>query len=355
MKDIVLIADDIKTNRDTLKKILGDTYDIIEAQSREQTIEAIRNNCKSIAVILFDIAMPGLSGLELLEIMHSEGWINSIPVLVISSRTDGEYLRKCFEAGVTDYIPKPFDTLIIRQRVKTVIGLFKNNKGLEDIIDEQTKELKIKNKRLNETNEKIIEFLGNVVEARNLESGIHVGHVKKFTRIIAEDVKNNYPEYDLTDEKIDTIVSASALHDIGKIMIPDSILLKPSKLTEYEYELMKTHTTKGSELLEGVRDIWGNDYADVCREIVLYHHERIDGKGYPKGLKGDEIPISAQIVSLADVYDALVAGRVYKKSISAEKAHDMIISGECGAFSEKMKECLERNKEEMRNMIEQEA
>ncbi len=265
-----------------------------------------------------------------------------MPVLVISAEAKGEVEQRCLDLGVSDFIRKPFNAML-RKRVKNIVDLFLYRNQLEEKVEEQTITLKKQNKqlqeqaeRLKESNTKIIDILGTVVESRNLESGEHIKRVKGFTRILAEQMQKDYPEYGLTDEKIEIIVSASSLHDIGKIAIPDSILLKPGRLTEEEFACMKTHTIRGDEVLDSIQGVWDEDYDKVSHEICRYHHERYDGRGYPDGLKGEEIPISAQLVGVADVYDALVSERVYKSAFSPDEAFEMIQGGKCGNFSPKI-------------------
>ena len=354
MKDVILISDSNKKDREELKAILKDEYEIIEAEDCTKTIEMLENRLDVISAAILGFPHQKIKCVSFLDFFEKNNFTSKIPVLVICSREDSDILYSCFDSGIPDFIAKPFEKIIIHQRLRTVISLYRNMKKAENVINEQTEELQRKNKILNETNEKIIELLGNVIEARNLESGAHIRRVKDFTRIIATDVKENYPQYGLTQQLINDIVSASALHDIGKILIPDSILLKPAKLTPEEYEIMKTHTTKGSELLEGAREIWGDEYADMCKNIALYHHERYDGNGYPCGLKGDEIPISAQIVSIADVYDALVTHRVYKDPYEPEVAYEMIVRDECGKFSDLITESFKRQKNNLERLLGEE-
>ena len=222
----------------------------------------------------------------------------------------------------------------------------KEAERLEKIVSERTELLQEKNRQLSRMNEDIIEFMGNIVEARDLESGEHIKRVKGFAYLLATQVMRDCPQYKLTPEKIRRIASASVLHDVGKIMIPDSILLKPGKLTKEEYEIMKTHCVRGCELLDSVPSDWGTEYLRVSREIVRWHHEKNDGKGYPDGLTGDEIPISAQIVSVADCYDALINKRCYKEAYDYDTAHAMISNGECGTFSPDLMKCFAKCKDD---------
>ena len=240
---------------------------------------------------------------------------------------------------MADFVHRPFDNRLVRKRVRNVVSLYQYQEELEQKVEKQTSVLRKQFRLLQQqaeslrrSKEKVIDILGTVVEYRNLESGEHIKRVKGYTRILAERLQQDYPEYELTQERIEVIVAASALHDVGKIAIPDSILLKPGKLTQEEFEYMKSHTTKGCEILNSIEDAWDEEYKKVSYVICRHHHERYDGKGYPDGLKGEDIPITAQIVSIADVYDALVNERVYKSAFSKEKAFQMIVTGECGVF-----------------------
>lgn len=347
MRDRVLIVDDAEMNREMLDDILGEDYSIMKAEDGRTALGLLNNFHDEIAVVLLDLIMPEMNGFEVMDVMKEKGWIEKIPILIISGETAVETERKCFEYGVADFIRKPFDNVLVRRRVTNVVKLFQYQNGLEEKVKKQTKMLrkqyemlKLQAERLKRNNERIIDVFGTVVEYRNLESGEHIKRVKGFTEILARELMKEYPEYGLTEEEIRIITVASSLHDVGKIAIPDNILLKPGKLTEREFEYMKSHTTRGSELLDNFKDSWNEQFQKISYEICRHHHERYDGKGYPDGLAGEEIPISAQIVSIADVYDALVSERVYKKAFSKEEAFYMIINGECGVFSPKLLECL---------------
>lgn len=242
--------------------------------------------------------------------------------------------------GVTDFIHRPFNDRLVKKRVDNVCSLFNIHNELEETVRIQTQSLLETNKLLAQSKENVIDILGTMVEYRNFESGEHVKRVKKYTKILADKVMERYIEYQLDKHKVEMIVSASALHDIGKIAISDAILLKPGKLTVEEFEIMKTHTIKGTEILNNIHDVWDAEYEKIVKEICHYHHERYDGNGYPDRLMGDMIPISAQIVAIADVYDSLTHERIYKKAIDKQTAFDMIMNDECGVFSAKIKDCL---------------
>lgn len=223
---------------------------------------------------------------------------------------------------------------------------------LEDAVSQRTAELNIRNAELSSMSDQIIELLGYVVEARDLESGEHVHRVKDLTRILAEELMNSFPEYAMTKDKLNTIVSASAMHDLGKILIPDEILLKPGKLTKEEFEVMKTHSIKGCEILDNAPKSWNREYTKYCYQICRWHHEKYDGSGYPDGLRGEAIPVAAQLVSIADCYDALISVRRYKPPYTPDEAYNMILNGECGVFSDKMLTCLKNCKEKFEKIAE---
>lgn len=343
----VLIVDDVGVNRKILQKILKDEYPLLTAQNGVQAMELMEEQHEEIGAVLLDLLMPEMDGLSVLKAMNEKKWLEDIPVLVISGEASVDVERECLEIGATDFIHKPFDSVLVRKRLRNNMRLFQYQRELEQTVEQQTQELQeqfellqYQANKLHSSNMNIIEILGTVVEYRNFESGEHIKRVKGYTRILAQELQRLYPEYELTDEKIDVIVSASALHDIGKIAISDSILMKPGRLTDEEFLCMKTHTTRGCDILNNIRNVWDEEYGKVSYEICRYHHERFDGKGYPDGLKGEEIPIAAQIVSVADVYDALVNERVYKAAYTKEQAYKMIMNGECGMFSKKLLECF---------------
>ncbi len=347
MKNRILIIDDAEFNRDLLRTIMEDDYDIEEAEDGQMAVSILQEKWSHIDAVLLDLQMPIMDGYEVIDYMKQNNWINKIPILIITGERSPEIENRCFQLGVSDFILKPFDAAMVKNRVKNMVDLFSYKNNLEAKVEAQTatlksqyQMLKLQSAKLHETNDRIVEILGTVVEYRNLESGEHIKRVKGFTKILAEQMMKSYPEYGLTESSIQTIEAASALHDVGKIAIPDKILLKPGRLTDEEFEYMKSHTTRGFDMLKTLEEIWDDDYRKICYEICRHHHERYDGKGYPDGLKGEEIPVSAQIVSVADVYDALVSERVYKNAFSKEEAYHMIINGECGVFSPKLMECF---------------
>ena len=343
-KQTILIAEDNELNREMLRAILESDYEIKEVTDGEEAIECIHND-RNIALVLLDLYMPKVDGFGVLREIKRLGLEKFLPVIMISGENAVEAELNAFDLGANDFIHKPYESTIILRRVRNSLELFQSRKMLAKKVLEQTEDIRRQNellvaqaKKLKETNSKIIDVLGTAVEFRHMESFEHVMRVKAFTRCIATQVMNDYPEYGLTENDVDVIASASPLHDLGKIAISDTILLKPGKLTKEEFEIMKTHTTKGCELLAKVdaEDIWDKDFGKVVYDICRSHHEKYDGKGYPDGLKGEEIPLSAQIVSVADVFDALICKRVYKDAYPLDVAEKMIIDGECGAFSPKI-------------------
>lgn len=347
MRNKILIVDDSFINRELLTEMLEDEYEVITCENGLQALELMEENYNELAIILLDLVMPVLDGVGFLKALQNKPIMKDIPILVISGETNVETEIKCFDYGVFDFIKKPFDNRLVKKRIKNAVDLYMYKNNLEErvaeqtsVISEQYNLLKHQADQLAKSNVSIIEILGTIVEYRNLESGEHIQRVKSYTRILGEQLMEDYPEYNLTSKQLNVIVSASALHDVGKIAIPDSILLKPGRLTKEEFEYMKEHTTKGCEIINNIRGVWSEEYAKASYEICRHHHERYDGRGYPDGLLGENIPISAQLVAVADVYDALVNERVYKSAFSADKAFNMIINGERGTFSPKLMDCF---------------
>lgn len=351
MKNTLLIVDDILVNRQLLKKIFSDKYNIAEAGNGKEAVEVLREQNSDIIMVLLDVIMPGVDGFAVLDYMEKENMIGKIPVVLITGDGNKEIHYRAYDKGASDVIIKPFDSKIVRKRVDNIIDLYYHKNDLEMLLDEKIQEIKVQNNELKKMNERIIDALATIVEFRNLESGLHIQRVREFTRIILEALAELYPEYEMTAEKINLIEKASMLHDVGKIAIPDSILLKPAKLTQEEFEIMKWHTTKGGDIVDHVYDIGDEQFMECCRVIAQSHHERYDGKGYPDQMKGEEIPIAAQVVSLTDAYDALISERVYKQAYSYEKAYQMIMGGECGAYNPKILKCFEHS----RHLMEQRA
>lgn len=332
-KQDILIVDDSEMNRAILAEMLGRDYIIHEAENGEEALQILRQYGTAISLVLLDIPMPVMDGFGVLQHMAEEYWIKDIPVIMISSDDSAETVKKAYEMGVSDYISRPFDAQVVYRRVYNTIKLYARQHRLITMLSEQVRE-KDKN------NSMMVSILSQIVEFRNGESGSHVVHIKQLTKMLLEQLQRKDTAYTVTSSDLLLIPLAAALHDIGKIGIDEKILNKPGKLTREEFEIMKTHTVIGADMLESLTLYQEDPLVRIARDICRWHHERFDGKGYPDGLKKDDIPLSAQVVSLADVYDALVSERVYKKAFSHEKAIQMILNGECGTFNPVLLECL---------------
>lgn len=352
MKKTAIIADDVELNRDILSEMLSESFNIIETADGVETLKAIDEHLEDIAVLLLDLIMPELDGYGVIDQLHRRGLYDRFPILVITADATAETEERCLREGATDFIAKPFKPVLVRSRVNNAVALYSYKNSLEEKVAEQTRVLQaqadllmLQNRKLADRNEETIELLGNVVEARNLESGTHVRRVKGFSLILARKYSELHPELHLSEAEIEMYGNASIMHDLGKIMIRDDILLKPGKLTRDEFEEMKKHTLYGCKIIEDSRHMWEDEYYQLCLCVCRYHHEKWNGGGYPEGLKGEEIPLVAQIVSIADCFDALTTERPYKPPYSEETAFDMIKGGECGCFNPELMYCFDECKD----------
>ena len=332
-KSQILLVDDSEMNRVMLSEILGQEYRILEAKDGQECMEKLREEAGNIALVLLDINMPGMDGFEVLRAMNANHTIEDTPVIMISSEDSEDAIRRSYELGASDYVNRPFDARIVYRRVTNIIKLYAKQRRLVQMVSDQIRA------RENDT-DILVGVLSHIVEFRNGESGPHVRHIRTITELLLHHLLDISSRYPLTAEQQDHIPLASALHDIGKIAIDEKILNKPGRLTPEEFELVKTHSMRGAEMLHDLDNFGEQPLLQTAYEIARWHHERWDGRGYPDGLKGDEIPISAQLVSLADVYDALTSDRCYKKAYPHEKAVQMILNGECGAFNPLLLQCL---------------
>ena len=331
-KEKILIADDSAMNRAILTEMLGDGYEILEAENGCQAVSIMQTNV-DIDLLLLDIMMPEMDGFDVLAMMNKYHWIDDIPVIMISAENASSYVERAYDLGATDYISRPFDMAIVRRRVINTLMLYAKQKRLVRLVAEQVYEKE-------KSNSTMINILSHIVEFRNGESGLHVLHIQTATDILLRTLVRKNDKYNLNAADISLISTASALHDIGKINIPASILNKPGKLTKEEFDAMKTHTTTGAEILDKLPFQQESPLVKTAYAICRWHHERWDGRGYPDGLKGEDIPIAAQVVAMADVYDALTSERCYKKAFGHDKAMEMILNGECGQFNPLLLECL---------------
>ena len=332
-KETILIVDDSALNRMVLIEILGkENYTFLEAENGQQAVELL--DCHpEVDLLLLDITMPEIYGFGVLEAMNQYHWIEETPVIMISAEDSYTFVERAYDLGASDYITRPFDARVVCRRVSNTLMLYAKQKRLVQMVAEQVYE----KEKVSNT---MISILSHIVEFRNNESGLHVVHIRTITELLLRRLRKKMDRYPLTEADISLISTASALHDIGKINIPEQILNKPGRLTKEEFEIIKTHSAVGEHMLRQIPFNQNEPLVKVASEICRWHHERWDGRGYPDGLKGDEIPISAQVVSLADVYDALTSERCYKAAFDHETALNMIVNGECGAFNPLLLECL---------------
>ena len=316
-KQKLLIVDDSELNRDILKEILGSSYDYLAAENGTQAIQILEVH-PEIDLMLLDINMPQMNGFQVLEHMRELQWIDEVPVVMISSEESVEIMRKAYDLGITDYISRPFDAVIVKKRVQNTLGLYANQKRLINVVVDQVYEK----------------------EENNSESSEHILHIRIVTEMLLRELIKKTDAYHLTETDIALIITASSLHDIGKVSIPEEILNKPGRLTDEEFKIMKSHSEIGASMIRDKDFPQDKPLVRTAWEICRWHHERWDGRGYPDGLKGEEIPISAQIVSIADVYDALTSVRCYKNAYDHDTAIQMILEGQCGQFNPLLLECL---------------
>ena len=342
----ILIVDDSKLNREILKEILGETYNYLEAENGNQAIQMIGENI-GINLMLLDINMPQMNGFEVLEIMKRSQCIAETPVIMISSEDAVNTMRKAYELGITDYITRPFDSVIVKKRVQNTLGLYMNQKHLINVVYDQVYEKE-------ENNNIMIQIMSNILGSRNSESREHILHIKTATEMMLRQLVKVTDAYPLTEADIALITTASSLHDIGKIRIPEEILNKPGRLTDEEFKIMETHSELGAAIIKDMDFSQGHPLVHTAWEICRWHHERWDGKGYPDGLKGEEIPISAQVVSIVDVYDALTSERCYKKAFEHDTAIQMIMDGQCGQFNPILLKCLKELSLQLSKMLDKE-
>jgi len=345
-KSKILLVDDSKMNRMMLTEILGDGYHILEVENGRECLETLQAEAGNIALVLLDINMPVMDGFEVLKAMNANHTIEDTPVIMISSEDSDAAIRRSYELGASDYVNRPFDARIVYRRVTNTIKLYAKQRRLVQMVSDQIRA------RENNT-DMLVGVLSHIVEFRNGESGLHVRHIRMITELLLHRLLEISSRYSITAEQQDMIPLASALHDIGKIGIDEIILNKPGKLTPEEFEVIKTHSMLGAKMLHDLDNFAEQPLLQTAYEIARWHHERWDGRGYPDGLKGDEIPISAQLVSLADVYDALTSERCYKKAFSHEKAMQMILNGECGSFNPLLLQCLTNIQSDLKEELKQ--
>lgn len=348
----ILIIDDDAVNRKILAKIFSDMYAIREAPNGSVGLSEILTNRQQFCAILLDVVMPGMNGIEVLRHLKKMKIPEKIPVFLITAEYEDELEREAYRLGVMDVIIKPVVSYVVRRRVQSVIELFATRERLRTVIEDQKSELKKQAERISDLNRGMIEALATAIEFRNEESGEHVNRIYFITKFMLENTEFGES---LSPEEINNIAVASIMHDVGKIAIPDAVLAKPGKLTKEEYEIMQTHTVQGVVLLESITQLRESAMYDYACDIARHHHERWDGRGYPDHLVGDEISPWAQVVSLADVYDALSSKRVYKNAFSRNKVLEMIWAGECGVFNPQLLDSFFEVEEHISGIYREEA
>lgn len=329
----ILIVDDSELNREMLSAILSNEFNIMEAAGGKECMEALEKHGAQISVVLLDIVMPEVDGFDVLRYMSERHFIESIPVITITGDESEGTVRRAYEMGVSDFIARPFDAKVVYRRVLNTINLYERQRRLVSTVSQEILE-KEKDSRI------LVDILSQVAEFRSGMGSEHVNNISQITELLLVRLREKTARYDLNDKDVYLITTASSLHDIGKIEVDSAILNKPGKLTPEEFEEVKKHTLIGAEMVMNVREYRNEPLVRYAHDICLYHHEKYDGRGYPKGLKGDDIPIAAQVVSVADVYDALTSKRVYKDAYTSEEAIRMICDGECGQFNPLLIECL---------------
>ncbi len=345
--EIVLIIDDDQINRGILSNIFSPYYCIEEAEDGKEGLEKIQKYQSCISAIFLDVIMPELDGIEVLKILSTKGITKQIPIFLITAYADNEVIKEAYQLDVMDVITKPVIPFVVFRRVQSVIELFRARKRLNGIIEGQREEINEKTSKIDELNRGMLETLSTAIEFRNGESGEHVQRLRDITEYL---LTHTPLGSGFDKEAIKNISLAAVMHDVGKIAIPDSILGKPGRLTAEEFDIMKTHTVQGAKLLEKIPQLHENGAYAYAYDIARHHHERWDGRGYPDGLKGDEITIWSQIVSIADVYDALTSKRCYKDAYSPDTALNMIKNGECGVFNPELLKYFVEAEPELRKL-----
>ena len=345
-----------------VSKALSDDYEIVKAIDGAQTIRAISDKSITLACAIIDLNQPNMNVFQILNLMKKSSVMKYIPVLIMAETIDDENAEKCLEGGAADVIMTPVPAAKIRFAVSRCIQNKMYIKELEeknesfhseneknntsDNAKADTNISSVKDEALSELEHEFAKMIGTLAEFRSFSRN-HIKRVREITKIICDTLISYFPESNLDKEDAECIADASCYHDVGKLLIPDDIILKPLKLTDAEFDVIKSHTTKGCEVLDNIKEFQTEKMYHYSWEICRYHHERYDGKGYPENLKGENIPLSAQIVSIADAFDALMTNTTYRKAIDFEKAYSMVMEGECGMFSPRITQCFKMNKDKI--------
>ena len=336
-RDILLVVDDDAINRAILEQIFADTYTVLQAENGRAGLEKILEGPERLCAVLLDVVMPEMDGLEVLRHLRRRNLLDRLPVFLITAEASGQVLREAYSLGVMDVISKPVVPYVVQRRVQSVIELYQARRSLSHTVESQRERLLRQAEEIIALNQGMVEALATAIEFRSEESGDHVRRIHDITKHLLSKTDLGHG---ISDEEIAEIALASILHDVGKIAVPDAILNKPGRLTAEEFEIMKTHTVQGAALLSQIPQLRRHRAYRYAVDIARHHHERWDGRGYPDGLEGEEISLWAQVVSLADVYDALSCKRVYKDAFPREQALKMICGGACGAFNPELLRCF---------------
>lgn len=351
-RNVILIADDVEINRSILKEMFKEQYYVAEAENGQVAMDYLEENGDKVACLLLDLIMPVKSGFDVMEYMKETGLIDKIPIILITGDDSKETEETGYNCGASDIIYKPYIERVVMRRVKNVVDLYAHKNHMEALVHEKTLQVEQQTRQLQETNEMILDGLGSIVGYKTDESREHTSRMKRFTHIMLKNLAESHPEFGVSEEQIDMIVRATALHDIGKLGIPDSILLKYGQLSPAEEKVLKSHTVIGCEIMEYFSQMSNQKFYHCCYDICRHHHERWDGEGYPDKLAGEEISIAVQIVSLVDAYEELVAEHAYTTPYTHETAVQAIVNGEQGVFSPLALECFELSNEEFRKLVE---
>lgn len=351
-RNVILIADDMEINRTVLSLMFEEQYEVVPAENGQVCIEYLETNAKQVACLLLDLMMPIKNGFDVMEYMKEKGMMGEIPIILITGDDSKETEEIAYDYGASDVIYKPYVERVVMRRVKNVVDLYMHKNKMDELVREKTVQLEEQAKKMRENMEMVFDATGKIIEYRTNESKEHTKRIKMFTRILLWNAKELYPELELTDEKIDSIVRATALHDIGKLGVPDSVLLKREPLTKAEEKIMQSHTTIGCEILGAFNEISDQEFYKYSYEICRYHHERWDGGGYPDKISGDKIPFCAQIVALVDAYESLVSAHAYHTPFTHKAAVETILNGELGEFSPKALECFKLAYPEFEKLVD---
>lgn len=340
-RESILIVEKDGDDRKQLEQLLADEYEIVAVDDGKQALSEMYKRRNELAAVVLDWEIPIVNAYQILQVMQSRRMMEDMQVYITTAEVGSGLERKVYGLDVKAVICKPYEDVVVRRQMLDRLKEEAERRRLQQELNKNKKLVEGSQKKLDSFYDSLLDAIGIFMEYRVSESDRHVKRIKGFSRIMAVAYRNQFPTDGLGESEVNRIVRGSAIHDIGKVAIPDSILLSPAKLTEDERQIMRSHTTRGEEIMQLLKDVQDEEQFRVSCEICRWHHERYDGSGYPDGLEGDEIPLSAQIVAIVDVYDELVSERIYKKPYDKETACRMIMNGECGAFAPKLLQCFE--------------